>query len=182
MREAPIDLNLLYQTALAGIHRAYVFMRLGVRGLSIVDFEGTELPGRHQIEIVSEPMPEEMLETYLDQFRAWVVGNGLRELVETYCQFLDEVYGYGLEILAPVDHDERQHAFEQASLREKIRLLSAEMDIDGPFATHFETFSLARSALTHGTGTVRRGECTDGDELVASQEWWKIGGGVISGC
>jgi hypothetical protein len=166
--EIAIDLNLLYRTALAGIHRAYVFMRLGVQGLSIFDFEGTELPGRHHIEIVPEPMPPELLESYVDQFRAWVVGNGLRELIETYCRFLDEVYGHGLEVLAPADHDERQRAFEEASLREKTRLLWAEMDIEGPFATHIESFSAARTALTHGAGTVRRDDCTDGDELAVT--------------
>jgi hypothetical protein len=82
---ATLDLNhLLYRTALAGIQRAYVFMRFGVQGVSVVDFDDTELPGRLQIGIVPEPMPKQrsrIIKDYVEQFRPWIVGNGLRELV-----------------------------------------------------------------------------------------------------
>jgi hypothetical protein len=161
-----IDLNLLYQSALTGIQRAHVFMRFGAQGVSVCDFDGTRLPGRKDLSIVPEPMPQEVLDSYLAQFRAWVVGMGLRELVETYCQFLDEVYGHGLAILSPPDHERLQRTFEQASLREKVRRLRQEMGIDGGFSEHFETLTAARNALTHGTGTVRARDCTDGNELV----------------
>lgn len=141
-------------------------MRFGVRGVSPRDFEETELPGRVQIAIVPEPMPEKVLNDYVVQFRAWIVGNGLRELVETYSKFLDQVYGHGLEILSSMDLDRRQRSFEQASLRDKVHRLRAEMGIDGGFSQHLESLTAARNALTHGTGTVRRRDCTDGDELV----------------
>lgn len=74
------DLNVLYRAVLAGIHRAYVFMRFGTQGVSVNDFKDTRLPGRNELLIVPEPMEREMLEDYLAQFRSWVVGNGLREL------------------------------------------------------------------------------------------------------
>jgi hypothetical protein len=141
-------------------------MRFGVQGVSVGDFEDTRLPGRNQLLIVPEPMPQDMLDGYLSQFRAWVVGNGLRELVETYCQFLDEVYGHGLTIQSPPDHDRLLRTFEQASLREKVRRLREEMGIDGGFSQHFESLTAARNALTHGAGTVRVRDCTDGNELV----------------
>lgn len=166
MNDEPIDLDLLYRTALAGIHRAYVFMRFGVQGVSVGDFDDTRLPGRKDLLIVPEPMPQDMLDNYLARFRAWVVGNGLRELIETYCHFLDEVYGHGLAILSPPDHDRLLRTFEQASLREKVRRLREEMSIDGGFSQHFESLTAARNALTHGAGTVRVRDCTEGNELV----------------
>ena len=165
MSDSSVDLNLLYKTALAGIHRAYVFMRFGVQGVSVIDFEDTALPGRNQILIVPEPIPQDMLNGYLTQFRAWVIGNGLRELVETYCQFLDEVYAHGLTALSSPDFPRLQKTFEQASLREKVRRLREEMNIEGGCSHHFENFSAARNALTHGAGTVRRRDYTDGDAL-----------------
>lgn len=167
MSEEIFDLNLTYRTALAGIHRAYVFMQFGVQGVSVSDFEQTALRGRRpELLIVPEPIASDVLQDYLTQFRSWVVGNGLRELVETYCQFLDEVYVRGLEVLTTPDLDRRRRVFEQASLRDKIRRLRDEMDIEGVFGRHFENFSAARNALTHGVGTVRQRDCTDGDELV----------------
>ena len=76
-------------------------MRFGAHGVSVGDFDDTCLPGRKQLSIVPEPMGQERLESYLSEFKAWIVGNGLRELVETYSQFLDEVYDHGLAILSP---------------------------------------------------------------------------------
>lgn len=49
MSDAPIDLELLYRVALASIHRACVFIRFGVQGVAVGDFEDTRLPGRNQI-------------------------------------------------------------------------------------------------------------------------------------
>lgn len=165
VQNGSIDLDLLYRTALDGIHRAYVFMRFGVHGVSVGDFDDTCLPGRTELQIVPEPMRQERLDSYLSEFRTWIVGNGLRELVENYCLFLDEVYGQGLAILSPPDHDRRMKSFEQASLREKVRRLRDEMAIEGGFSRHFEGFTAVRHALTHGAGTVRQRDCTDGNDL-----------------
>lgn len=71
MTNEPIDLDHLYRAALVGIHRAYIFMRFGAQGVHVSNFEDTELPGRNQLLIVPEPMPKEMLQDYLIQFRAW---------------------------------------------------------------------------------------------------------------
>lgn len=166
MTNESIDLDHLYRPALVGIHRAYIFMRFGAQGVHVSNFEDTELPGRNQLLIVPEPMPKEMLQDYLIRFRAWIVGNGLRELTEAYSKFLDEVYDRALGILSTPDQDRRLRTFAQASLREKVRRLRHEMNIDGGFSQHFESLTAARNALTHGTGTVRERDCTDGNELV----------------
>jgi hypothetical protein len=161
-----IDLNVLYRAALAGIHRAYVFMRFGTQGISVYDFEDTRLPGRNELLIVPEPMGREMLEDYLAQFQSWVVGNGLRELIETHCHFLDQVYGHALAVAKSPDQDRLLRTFEQASLREKLRRLRDEMGIDAGFSEHLESLTPARNALTHGSGVVRARDCSDGRTLV----------------
>lgn len=166
LRQQVIDLNRVYTEALAGIHRAYIFMRFGSYGLSISDFEDTELPGKMQILVVPEPMSEVALKDYTAQFKAWVVGNGLRELVETFSQFLDEIYLIGMGIAFPHDRIRRMKLFHEASLRSKVQRLRDELQIEGIFARHFESFTAARNALTHGIGIVRQRDCTEGDELV----------------
>lgn len=90
-------------------------MRFGVRGFSVADFEETELPGRSQISVVPEPMPKTTLDDYVEQFHPWIIGNGLRELVETYAKFRDQVYAHGLEILLPTDLERLQRSFTSAN-------------------------------------------------------------------
>ena len=165
-QKAMIDLNVAYREALTGIHRAYVFMRFGNRGLYIRDFDETRFPGSLQICIVPEPMPDSVMAVYVSQFKQWVVGNGLRELVETFSHFLDDIYGLGLDLAKAGDCAKRLRTFQEASLRNKVQRLRDELQIEGAFARHFESFSAARNALTHGSGTVRQRDCTDGGELV----------------
>lgn len=164
-KSAGIDLNRVYREALTGIHRAYVFMRFGNRGLSIAGFEETAFPGNMQILVVPEPMSEAVLNDYIGQFKAWIVGNGLRELVETFSHFLDEIYRIGLDLTTPDDGAKRLKGFQEASLRSKVQRLRDEFQIEGVFARHFESFTAARNALTHGSGMVRQRDCADNGEL-----------------
>jgi hypothetical protein len=168
MNEPVVDLNLLYQSALKGIHRAYMFMCFGSLGIRDGDFLFAELRGKLKIQIVPEPMPPNKLSHYAEQFRAWVIGNGLRELVEIFSQFLDEVYVHALQTTTLSDQGNRQKTFENAALRTKIRRLRQEMNIEGTYAQHFESLVAVRNALTHGVGVVRLRDCTLADELAVS--------------
>ena len=160
MSEEIFDLNFTYRTALAGIHRAYVFMQFGVQGVSVSDFEQTALRGRRpELLIVPEPIASDMLQDYLTQFRSWVVGNGLRELVETYCQFLDEVYVRGLEVLTTPDLDRRRRVLSKPHCGTKYAGFVTRWISKACSVVIFE-FSAARNALTHGVGTVRQRDCT----------------------
>ncbi len=133
-----IDLDSIYKEVLAEVHRAFVFMRFGHRGVSLSQFDETLLPGNLQIVVVPEPMPESVLNDYNEQYIAWILGNGLRDLVEAFA----------------------------SSLRSKVKILRDEFQIEGIYARHFESFVMARNALAHGSGIVRRKHCNDGADLV----------------
>lgn len=162
----PIDLDSIYREVLAEVHRAFVFMRFGHRGVSLWHFDETELPGSLQILVVPEPMPEHVLKDYNEQYVSWILGNGLRDLVEAFAHFLDQIYDAGLSLVPSVDQAKRMKQFERLSLAAKVKILKDEFQVEGMYARHFESFVSARNALAHGAGIVRQKNCTDGDELV----------------
>jgi hypothetical protein len=161
-----LDLDSIYQEVLAEVHRAFVFMRFGHRGPDVTYFEQTEIRGNMEILVVPEPMPPEVLKDYQQQYVSWILGNGLRDLVEAFAHFLDQIYEAGLKLAPTADHQKRLRVFETQTLRPKVKMLKEDFQIEGMYARHFESFVAARNSLAHGAGVVRPRDCTDGDELV----------------
>lgn len=166
LNQPDFDLDIIYRELLTVVHRAYVFMRFGHRGISLSDFDETRLPGSLQIMVVPEPMPAEVLKEYTEQYKSWVLGNGVRDLVEAFAHFLDGIYEIGLALTSSPDPARKLRKCEAASLRSKVQLLKAEFQIEGVFAQHFDTFTAARNALAHGRGVVRKKHCNVDDALV----------------
>jgi hypothetical protein len=162
----PIDLDSIYGEVLAEIHRAFVFMRFGHRRPDVTYFEETELRGNLQILVVPEPMRPEVLKDYTQQYVSWILGNGLRDLVEAFAHFLDQIYEAGLNLAPSADQQKRLRFFETQTLRPKVKMLRDEFQIEGMYARHFESFVAARNSLAHGAGVVRPRDCNDGSELV----------------
>lgn len=141
-------------------------MRFGHRPPHVSHFEETELPGRMQISVVPEPMQPEAIKEYEKQYVSWILGNGLRDLVEAFANFLDGIYEIGLK-LAPSTGDERRlRHFKSQSLRPKVQMLKDQFAIEGSYARHFESFVDARNSLAHGSGVVRARDCNSEMELV----------------
>lgn len=130
-----------------------------------MDFGETELRGSLQILVVPEPMPKTVLAEYNEQYISWILGNGLRDLVEAFALFLDQIYDAGLSLAPSLDRDKRLKNFEAKSLRAKVKILKNEFEIEGMYARHFESFVFARNSLAHGAGVVRQRHCNDGNEL-----------------
>lgn len=164
----PIDLDSIYREVLAEVHRAFVFMRFGHRSPGVMSFDETELPGRFQIYVVPEPMSPEVIKDYEQQYVSWILGNGLRDLVEAFANFLNRIYEAGLKLVPTADYQKRLRLFESQTLRPKVQTLRDQFQIEGMYARHFESFVNARNSLAHGAGVVRNRDCNDGNELVIS--------------
>jgi len=162
----PIDLDAIYNEVLAEVHRTFVFMRFGHRSPDVRDFEETELKGSLQILVVPEPIPEDVLKNYNDEFVSWILGNGLRDLVEAFALFLDKIHAAGLSLSPSPEDAKKAKDFERLSLTGKVKILRDEFQIEGMYARHFESFVRARNALAHQGGVVSQRHCNDGDELV----------------
>lgn len=160
-----IDLEGIYREVLDEIHRAYVFIRFGQRGAWYSSFDETELPGSLQLLVVPEPVSDEQFEAYNEEFKEWIIGTGLRDLVEAFAHFLDRIYEAGLCLVPSSDHTKRLKNFQGKSRRSKVGTLRDEFQIEGIYARHFESFVMARNAMAHGAGGVRTKYCNNGNEL-----------------
>jgi hypothetical protein len=91
-----IDLRKVLEVALLGVRRAGMFIGLGVNAAenpAIIDYQ---IHGFKEIHLLPVDLPLPAIEASKSDFRQWVIGNGLTELLHHYSLFLDESYAVGL--------------------------------------------------------------------------------------
>jgi len=183
-----IDLDQLMDVALKGVRRTAVFLGLGLNAASRADFNDYELwklapkdaNGNYEgltFGLVPDNAPSETLKHYKEEFGVWVINNGLRELVEHFALFLDEVHAHCLlfhrvmKIDAFPKHDALQEEFRhKPGLGWKIRMLKERFGVSLPNADLLGTLYEARNCLTHRLGViVEQRDC--GDDGVFHLRW-----------
>src|SRR5205085_9451567 len=100
MSRIHINFPAIQEIAAKGVRRTAVFMGLGLNAVADPDFKQYELTDITSIQIVPPSADENTLFHYKEQFSLWIVTCGLRELMETFALFLDEVNQACLWILA----------------------------------------------------------------------------------
>ncbi|MDP2744700.1 MAG: hypothetical protein Q8P00_06525 [Dehalococcoidia bacterium] len=92
MNQVNINLPAIKNIAVKGIRRTAVFMGLGINAANNPDFRQYELAKITSLEFIEPISDEKTLTNFKTEFGRWVIGNGLRELIETFCVFLDEIH------------------------------------------------------------------------------------------
>jgi hypothetical protein len=90
--EYKIDFGKILEVALKGVRRATVFLGLGVNAALDSNFSKYQLTDIAQIQLLPEHVDAKTLSHFKEEFKTWVVGNGLRELVETFSVFLEQLH------------------------------------------------------------------------------------------
>lgn len=170
----PIQVNLEGPVNLitAGIKRAYGFMGYAVNATAHSDDIRFELPFINDpdiipIELGLGEMTPTLYQDYKETFVQWVIGNGLRELVEVFALFLDQVYKCILHTAPEEPNGETETAlskFERGNIKQKLDKLK-DFGLESQFisATDFETLNVARNCLTHRAGIVGHGAQSKND-------------------
>src|SRR5580692_3686833 len=88
-----IDLDRVWRHLGIGIRRAYVFAGLGVNAANDPQLKDFHLPGLFKISFVPfEAESANAIAEYKKEFATWVLGNALREAIESLEICLREVY------------------------------------------------------------------------------------------
>jgi len=159
-----INFDEVVEPAIVGVNRAVVFMGLGVTAASESAVANYRLPEAPHIDLIPQ-VTEEQLAEFKREFGVWIIGNGLRELVETWDVFLDRLYIVSLasdewraeragEALRPGQYAKRARAFPKRGTGEKFDLLQTEFGIRLTFEAEIESIKKARNCLTHRLGVV----------------------------
>jgi hypothetical protein len=165
-----ININLpnVLEVALLGVRRAAMFIGLGVNAAenpAVIDYK---IHGFKEINLLPDDLPNHIIEASKRDFRQWIIGNGLTELLHQYSLFLDELYVVGLFVRNVRKSDDiillrpRISAFRsRTSIASKLRSIHNELGLESQFRVHFHGFVNARNALIHANGRVLSEHCNN---------------------
>lgn len=162
-----VKLDVIFGTARTGITRAWVFTGMGINYASgpSKDFN---IPGAPHLHLFNRTLSDKELNQFTEEFRIWVTGNGLRELIETFDIFLEQLYSVVLIVEAwrqkKAYDQNKQSVFNKRGTPEKIDELE-NFGIRTAFKDDIISVKRARSCLTHRLGVVNRRDINDSEGL-----------------
>lgn len=151
-------------------------MGLGLHAAYDKDFrtyELNKLPAQDNqigipIEIVPTNAPPEVVDNFKTEFATWIIGCGLREMLEHYSLALDVIHKGAILVLHVNKKLERgklagmQQQFERIpGLPRKLRELEQRTGISPKGRAHIDSLYTARNCLTHGAGLVGENHTDD---------------------
>jgi hypothetical protein len=159
MNQININLPVIQNIAILGVRRTAVFMGLGINAATKSDFKQYELANFTGLEFIEPISDEKTLDEFKTEFGRWIIGNGLRELIETFCIFLDEIYFVCLLIatnkgqISKDQFPKKNAKFRHFGLKDKISYLNNDFDLKIPQSNYLISINQARHCLTHENNT-----------------------------
>jgi hypothetical protein len=172
MNQINIDLPTIKNIAVKGVRRTAIFMGLGINAANDPDFKQYELAKITSLEFIEPISDEKTLTHFKTEFGRWVIANGLRELIETFCVFLDEIHFVCLLLAISsgqisTDQFHRQNTkFRHCGLKDKLKHLNNDFGVATGQSDYLMSINQARHCLTHRRGIVGNEDCFNGKELI----------------
>ena len=160
-----IDLDAILETANLGVRRTAVFLGLGINAANDDALQDYQLTKLTQIQLVPSNASKEAVGEYKAEFARWLMACGLRELVETFSVFLDQMHAACLTFAVhqrqiPAEQEkEYGKAFVWKGLRDKLQLLESRFRITTTGAGYISDANKARNCFTHRRGIVGPEDC-----------------------
>ena len=155
-----VNLDEIREIAHKGVRRAAVFLGLGLNAAYDSALKEYRLSKIANIDLVPPDADEKTIASYKEEFSYWIIANGLRELVETFSVFLDQIHESFLLFKFTKGQLSRPQALEQrkkfhyAGLSDKLATLKEEFVLEPEKADHLISINRARNCLTHRRGIV----------------------------
>lgn len=166
-----VDLDKILDVAHRGVRRASVFMGLGVNAALDAEFKEYQLTRITKLQLVPDTVDSETIGHFKEEFKTWVEGNGLRELIETFSVFLDRIYDAAL--LIDISKDKvnmaalaaKQDSFNREGFPNKLKILRSKFSVGPKHADYIVSINKARNCLTHRRGIVGKEDVDESDKL-----------------
>jgi len=168
-----INFRRIREISAKAVRRTAIFMGLGINAANDPDFKQYELAKITGMQFVLPNTDEEILANFKKEFGVWIVACGLRELIETFSVFLDEVnmacllIGVSCKQISEKESEACNKKFHRDGLRDKFISLQDHFGIRSIQRDSLISINQARNCLTHRRGIVGVKDCDDGEkELV----------------
>lgn len=172
-REVRIDFERIQEHMLVGARRAAVFLGLGVNAARDPEFTAYGLTDIADIQLIRSNHDEATVRSFKREFESWIAGNGLRELLEAFAHFLDQIFEACLTV-QEVQGNKRLPArealkkFEGERFPNKLCLIHQNFQIAPERPSFLISLQRARNCLTHRRGVVGPKDCKGSDSLVVN--------------
>jgi len=172
MNQINIDLRAIKNIAVKGVRRTAIFMGLGINASNDPDFKQYELVKFTSLEFIEPISDEKTLTHFKTEFERWIIANGLRELIETFCVFLDEIHLVCLLVTissGQISKDQFQSQntkFRHFGLKDKLKHLNDDFGVATGQSDYLMSINQARHCLTHRRGIVGSEDCFNEKELI----------------
>ena len=169
-----INLDRISEIALTGVRRAALFMGLGLNAVardSFQDYQLHKLPrfsdqSSFPIEILPQNVPPNQIKSFKEEFQTWIIGNGLRELLEHYALCLDKIHETALFIYlqkgmaSAAEADKANEKFRRRlGVPDKLEALNERFLIALNDSPHVVRLYEARNCLVHDLGIILPRRC-----------------------
>lgn len=166
-----IDFEKVLEFARLGIRRASLFMGFAVNMANNPNVRDYDLSHQTKHRVISETKDENVLAEYKHEFRTWVIVNALRELHESFVEYLEKVNQACLTFewisreKTSEECDRLQKKFHAAGFPNKFDILRRWFTVTTQHEAGWLSVNAARNCLTHRRGVVGPEDLNEGDHL-----------------
>lgn len=166
-----IDFENVLEYARFGIRRASLFMGFAVRMAENPTVRDFDLTHQTKLRVLATTEDETVIGEYKHEFRSWVIANALRELHESFTEYLEKVYQacltfeWVLGAKTPTECDRLLGKFKRAGFPEKLEGLREQFAVATQHEGGWVSLNAARNCFTHRRGIVEPADFNDGSSL-----------------
>ena len=168
MEPLTINLDSVASIAKTGINRAMLFMGFGINAAKDSEFKRFQLTDHTPYILIPGGVTNEVLNAWKEEFGLWTTTNGLREIMEFFDVFLDNLNHiclFTLLMKGKIDQPmaaERDAEFKKRGKKEKFNKLNSWFGIDFENKDMLLTINQARHCFSHRAGVVGRDDMRNG--------------------
>jgi len=164
-----IDLDQLNAIALKGANRAAAFLAIGLNSTDGTLPKSLSLTEQSPWHFFPEPVPQDLAQQALSEFRTWITGNALREIDAHFNQFLDAVWvaiswSKVHKTTVPSDFVIKTISAD-TNAGKKLGIILNDLGEPAPDTSKLRSLSTTRNCLTHNAGVVSDRYLTDDGAL-----------------
>lgn len=173
MEKLTININLsdIKNTAIKGVRRTAVFLGLGINASNDNRLVNYELADISPIHLIPSGLPEDTIDHFKSEFGKWIVCCGMRELIEWFALFLDQLHHACLLMklhaneVSQDDVSTWHRAYHYKGIEDKIKVLNTRLGFDVSEIIDVSTIQVLRNCLAHRAGTVSRQDLNDENKM-----------------
>ena len=152
-----VKLDNILNIALIGVRRAAVFGAMGTNYT-----RSNNINHKFPTEVLFQFVPDAICDSdkthLIEEYEKWIILCAMRELIETYCVFLDEIYSICCRIefnkSKVQECDRRIEAYKKRGIAEKIDVLKSDFSIENPMGKYLKSIYRARNCYSHRSGII----------------------------